>query len=85
MSTVDTIHEYFDDLYSRLENEMEKVETALDVCRRLGLRVQLGRSKGDTCLASLEGDGVFAECEAPTMSGALMGALLAIRQRGVLQ
>ncbi|ACV57619.1 hypothetical protein [Alicyclobacillus acidocaldarius] len=85
MSTVDTIHEYFDELYARLEDEKEKVETALDLCQRLGLRVQLGRSKGDTCLASLEGDGVFAECEAPTMSGALMGALLAIRQRGVLQ
>ncbi|MDI9261052.1 hypothetical protein [Alicyclobacillus sendaiensis] len=85
MSTAETIHEYFDDLYARLEDEREKVETALEVCQRLGLRVQLGRSQTNTCLASIEGEGVFAECEAPTMSGAIMGALLAIRQRGVLQ
>ena len=84
MSAAETIHEYFDDLYARLNDEREKVETALALCQRLGLRVQLGRSQANTCLASLEGDGVFAECEAPTMSGALMGALLAIRQRGVL-
>ena len=84
MSTAQTIHEYFDNLYARLDDERETVEAALAQCRQMGLRCRFGRSKADTCLASLEGDGVFAECEAPTLSGALLGALLAIRKRGVL-
>ena len=74
------LEDYFAHLEDQVDAERERVEAALETCRRQGLRVVLTESRG-RCRVQLEREAEQASCEAPTLSGALIGALLAFRRR----